>query len=128
MSSSVSSPASVKEYFSRSPFRSLSFDVATASVVFFTLASVKATHDASAALRPSAATFGLTLLPAAVWAFSLLLHWEVRAVLDLWESPRSFSQLADLHLKRLAGLHCGLVVGVAIISYGIMQGLLMTVR
>jgi len=78
-------------------------------------------------LGTSGAVLGLMLLPVAVWILSLLLHFEIRALVEQSDDT-SYPRIADLHYLRLARLQRGLIVGVTIISYGIIEALIRTIR
>jgi hypothetical protein len=113
-----------KNYFCRSPFRSLTFDVSTGVLMIFVWWSLRAMRVQSAALQASAAIFGLMVLPVAVWIFSLLLHWEIRAVVDQTNETTAFPRLTEVHYSRLARLHWGLSLGVTVMSWGVSQALI----
>jgi hypothetical protein len=115
---------SVESYFRRSPFRSLGFDVVTGVVVVLAWSDLRAMHLQTSTLRASAAIFGLTLLPVVVWFFSLLLHFEIRALLEETGEMSVFSRIAALHYSRVARLLWAIPLGVAIMSSGIIQALI----
>lgn len=119
---------SVRNYFRRSPFRSLGFDVATTVLVLFIFSTLRTMRVQSPTLKASAAVFGLVLLPVAVWIVSLLLHWEIRSIVDQANEVPTYPQIARLHYSRLARLHWSLPLGVTIIAWGITQALVTTIH
>lgn len=82
----------------------------------------------SATLKASGAVFGLVLLPVAVWIVSLLLHWEIRSIVDQANEVSAYPQLVRMHYSRLARLHWSLPFGVTIMAWGIIQALMTTIH
>lgn len=119
--------ATSKSYFRKSPFRSVSFNTVTAVLIVFVLSGIRAIREQSPALKASSAIFGLMLLPIAVWIFSLFLHSEIRAVIERADENLPCTQLTQLGQSRLSRMHWGMVLGITVVSYGIIQGLMNTV-
>jgi hypothetical protein len=118
--------SATRSYFGRSPFYSLSFDLVTAVLVIFVLSEVRTMREQPSVLKTSDAIFGLMLLPVAVWILSLFLHWEIRALVEQTDETSHYPRIVQLHYSRLAGLHRGLILGVTIMSWGIIQALVRT--
>ncbi|MGB6980045.1 MAG: hypothetical protein WCD27_05030 [Candidatus Acidiferrales bacterium] len=115
----MNDPSSIKGYFSRSPFRSVSFDLLTLVLLIFVLWGVRAIDAMkSASLKASDAVFALVLLPIAIWIYSLLLHWEIRIYVERIGQLPAYSRLAQLHR--------GLIFSVTLFSYVIIEALIRT--
>jgi hypothetical protein len=112
---------SAQSYFSRSPFHSIGFTFSTCVLVAFELWGVKIMQASnSPGLRSSQAVFGLLLLPAAIWVWSMFLYLEIRtSILPSGVYPRH---------SRLPGLHWGLVLSTTLISWSIITALVRALR
>lgn len=78
----------------------------------------------SQALKTSQAVLGLILIPVAVWVIAVIMHWQVRTIIQqMGDETQSPSSLPE---RRLARLHYGLVLGVTIASYVIIHALIET--
>jgi hypothetical protein len=114
----------MENYFKRSPFRSLPFNIATAALVLFAWVGARA---AMSALAPRWVIVGLVSMPVVVWFISLLIHWEIRVAIGELADHRH-KRFLSLHFDRLARLHYGLVLGVTLMSYIVMEGILRAFR
>ncbi|HEV2420606.1 MAG TPA: hypothetical protein VGS59_02755 [Candidatus Acidoferrales bacterium] len=56
------------------------------------------------------------------------MHREIRAIVEHANDEPGNSHLAQLHYSRLARLHWSLALGVTIISWGIIQALMMAIH
>jgi hypothetical protein len=108
-----------QHYFRQSPFRSLSF-VATTVIVALFLAW--AFHvESSLEVRGSCASgavFGLALLPPLAWVYALVLHWEIRNLIE--------SNIELPPNSRLDQLHQTLVLMTILVSVLIIEGIKLT--
>ena len=79
--------SSTKTYFKESPFRSLRFDAVTVILLLFVSSGVRAMQSQPTILKVSQAILGLVLMPVAVWVLMLLVHWEIRGVVQELDIP-----------------------------------------
>jgi hypothetical protein len=112
---------SAQTYFSRSPFHSIGFSFSTCVLVAFEVWGVKVMHASnSPALRSSQAVFGLLVLPAAIWVWSIFLYLEIRISIERsGDYPRH---------SRLPGLHSSLVLCTTLMAYEIIAALMRALR
>jgi hypothetical protein len=89
---------SVREYFSRSPFRSVSFITSTLLVGVFVVWALHV-EKAIRSLQPCASNvvFGLVVFALLAWLYGLLLHGEIRSLLKDTERAPLYSRLDQLH-------------------------------
>jgi hypothetical protein len=90
--------SAARNYFLHSPFRSRSFVASTVVValeVGWGLRMMYLMHGMNTNL--SDVTFVLSLIPAAVWVYSLFLHREIRNVMEPGTEVSSYSRLHVLH-------------------------------
>jgi hypothetical protein len=86
-------------YFSRSPFQSLSFLISTLAIVILLVWAyiIKGVVLHQYSPQASDDIFPVVAFPLVVWIYSLFLHWEIRIMVestDAHPSPR----LVRLHL------------------------------
>jgi hypothetical protein len=88
---------SARNYFLRSPFRSVSFTSQTILLVIFILWGIRKIRlEETVAPCTSNAILGLMVLPVVVWVYSLFLHREIGSLIAFGEEASSVAQLARL--------------------------------
>lgn len=79
--------------------------------VFWGLRALRATERTDPCAN--SAIFGLVLLPVAGWIYALLLHWEVRNLVEAGQVIPAYSRLQRLHQVLVIG-----VVALASVAIG----------
>jgi MFS superfamily sulfate permease-like transporter len=93
----VKKQSSSRLYYLHSPFRSLGFDVCTASLAVYILWGSRVVQ-ATEKLKPaeSDTIFGLLALSVGVWILNLFLHWEIQGLIETMENPLPSPRLPKL--------------------------------
>lgn len=116
------SKMSKEGYFARSPFHSIGISLATLVLVAFVFWGSRVIHAGKVpGLLASGAILGLVLLPVVVWVWSMFLYLEMIRIL-----PKQPDGL--LRHSRLPDLHAGLILGVTLMSYMIIEELVRAVH